>query len=105
VRLEQALANLVENALRHGRGSIRLVARERDGEVELHVLDRGAGFAPEFVQRAFERFTRADEARAVGGAGLGLAIAQVIAAAHGGSAHVAGRSGGGADVWLTLPVR
>jgi heavy metal sensor kinase len=105
VRLEQALANLVENALRHGRGSIRLVARERDGEVELHVLDRGTGFAPEFVQRAFERFTRADEARAVGGAGLGLAIAQVIAAAHGGSAHVAGRSGGGADVWLTLPVR
>jgi two-component system OmpR family sensor kinase len=104
VRLEQALANLLENALRHGRGSIRLVARERDGEVELHVLDRGAGFAPEFAQRAFERFTRADEARAGGGAGLGLAIAQVIAAAHGGSAHVARRSGGGADVWLTLPV-
>lgn len=103
IRVEQALGNLVDNALLHGRGSIRLAALERDGVVELHVLDEGAGFAPEFVQRAFERFTSADEARAGGGAGLGLAIAQVIASAHGGSAHAAGREGGGADVWLSIP--
>ena len=103
VRLEQALGNLVENALRHGRGAIRLAVREREGGVELHVLDEGAGFPPAFVDRAFERFTRADEARTEGGAGLGLAIAQVIAEAHGGSAHVSGSSGRGADVWLTLP--
>jgi len=103
VRLEQALGNLVENALRHGRGSIRLVARELEGGVELHVLDDGDGFPPAFLGRAFERFSRAEEARTEGGAGLGLAIAQVIAEAHGGSAHASGRSGGGADVWLTLP--
>ena len=48
-------------------------------------------------------FTRADEARTEGGAGLGLAIAHVIVEAHGGSAHVSGSSGGGADVWLSLP--
>ena len=103
VRLEQALGNLVENALRHGRGTIRLAARALDGEIELHVLDEGAGFPPAFLERAFERFARADEARTEGGAGLGLAIVQVIAEAHGGSAHASGRSGGGADVWLSLP--
>jgi two-component system OmpR family sensor kinase len=98
VRLEQALGNLVENALRHGEGSIRLSAVEKDGRVELHVRDEGGGIPPEFVPRAFERFTRADQSRAGAGAGLGLAIAQVIAAAHGGSAHVSG-----ADVWLSIP--
>ena len=103
VRLEQALGNLVENAIRHGRGTIRLVAGERDGGVELHVLDEGDGFPPAFLERAFERFARADEARTEGGAGLGLAIVRVIAEAHGGSAHASGRSGGGADVWLSLP--
>jgi two-component system OmpR family sensor kinase len=101
-RLEQALGNLVDNALRHGRGAIRLRGVERDGAVELHVVDQGSGFPDEFVPRAFERFTRADEARSRGGTGLGLAIAEVIAAAHGGSAHVANRDGGGADVWIAL---
>jgi two-component system OmpR family sensor kinase len=98
VRLEQALGNLVENALRHGEGSVRLRAVEADGRVELHVLDEGEGIPPEFASRAFERFTRVDQSRAGAGAGLGLAIAQVIAAAHGGSAHVSG-----ADVWLSIP--
>jgi heavy metal sensor kinase len=102
-RLEQVLGNLVDNALRHGRGAIRLSGVERDGHVELHVVDEGEGFSPEFLPRAFDRFTRADEARARGGTGLGLAIARVIATAHGGSAHVANRDGGGADVWITIP--
>jgi len=76
---------------------------ELDGEIELHVLDEGAGFPPAFLERAFERFARADEARTEGGAGLGLAIVQVIAEAHGGAAHASGRPDGGADVWLSLP--
>jgi two-component system OmpR family sensor kinase len=102
-RLEQALGNLVDNAFRHGGGAIRLSAAERNGAVELHVVDEGAGFPPEFLPRAFERFTRADEARTRGGTGLGLAIAQVIAQAHGGSAHAVNRDGAGADVWLSIP--
>ena len=102
VRLEQAVGNLVENALRHGQGTIRLTALESDARVELHVRDEGAGFPPPFLARAFERFSRADEARSGGGAGLGLAIAEVIAAAHGGSARAA-NPGGGADVWLSIP--
>jgi signal transduction histidine kinase len=103
-RLQQALDNLVENALRHGRGSIHLGATVHDGMVELHVRDEGPGFPPEFIGRAFERFTRADPARARGGTGLGLSIVQLIAHAHGGEAHAANEAGGGARVSIELPV-
>jgi signal transduction histidine kinase len=102
-RLEQALGNLVDNALRHGAGPVRLNAGVVDGVVELHVLDEGPGFPPEFLPNAFERFSRPDEARSGRGAGLGLALAQAIAVAHGGSAGAANRSSCGADVWLVLP--
>ena len=88
-RIEQALANLVDNALQHGEGTVVLSAAASDDRVELHVRDEGAGFPPDFLPRAFERFTRADEARTRGGTGLGLAIAAAIAIAHGGSAHAA----------------
>jgi signal transduction histidine kinase len=56
----------------------------------LRVSDEGAGFPPGFAPRAFERFSRADESRGTGGAGLGLAIVAAVAEAHGGSASVAG---------------
>jgi two-component system, OmpR family, sensor kinase len=102
LRAEQALGNLVENALRHGRGRILLQARRRNGRVELHVRDEGPGFSTEFLERAFEPFTRGDPARAGAGAGLGLAIVDVIARAHGGAAHASNRDGG-ADTWLALP--
>jgi two-component system, OmpR family, sensor kinase len=103
IRLEQALGNLVDNALRHGSGSVLVSAVERNGRVEFHVLDEGQGFPPAFLPHAFERFGRADEARTSGGAGLGLALAAAIAEAHGGSAHAVNREGGGADVWLSIP--
>jgi signal transduction histidine kinase len=102
-RLEQALTNMVSNALQHGGGAVLLNARRHNGTVELHVLDEGKGFEADFLPRAFERFSRADAARSRGGAGLGLSIVQVIAEAHSGRAYVANREGGGADVWLSLP--
>jgi two-component system, OmpR family, sensor kinase len=102
LRAEQALGNLVENALRHGRGRVLLEARGDDGRVELHVRDEGEGFAPDFIAQAFEPFSREDPARAGRGAGLGLAIVDVIARAHGGAARAANRDGG-ADVWIELP--
>ena len=101
-RVEQALGNLVENALHHGAGAVTLSARVDDGRVELHVMDEGAGFPDTFVDRAFDRFSRADDARSAGGTGLGLAIVTLIASAHGGRAKAANRPGGGADVWLEL---
>jgi two-component system, OmpR family, sensor kinase len=103
LRLEQALGNLVANALEHGEGAIRLSANSIDGRIELHVLDEGPGFPPSFVGRAFERFSSADEARSGGGAGLGLAIVKAIATAHGGFAEAANVPGRGADVWLSIP--
>ena len=103
MRLEQALGNLVANALRYGTGGVDLRATVNDGGVELHVTDEGGGFAPDFIPRAFDRFSRADSARTKGGSGLGLAIVALIAEAHGGKAGVANRPSGGADAWITLP--
>jgi two-component system, OmpR family, sensor kinase len=103
LRLEQALGNLVENALRHGQGAIRLEARPSGNGVELHVLDQGPGFPPDFLPRAFERFSRAEESRTSAGAGLGLAIVDVVARAHGGTAAAANGTDTGADVWIALP--
>jgi two-component system, OmpR family, sensor kinase len=102
LRVEQALGNLVENALRHGRGRILLEARASNGRVELHVQDEGDGFPPGFLANAFEPFARSDPSRSSQGAGLGLAIVDVIARAHGGTASAANVEGG-ADVWLVLP--
>ena len=104
LRLEQALSNLADNARRHGDGDVMLTAHARNGVVELHVLDDGAGFPEEFIARAFERFSRAGSSDP-DGSGLGLAIVDTIARAHGGEAHAANRPEGGADVWLALPVR
>jgi signal transduction histidine kinase len=100
LRLQQALGNLVDNALRHGGGEIVLRSAARDGLVELSVSDAGAGFPAEFEERAFERFARADSARTRGGSGLGLAIVKTIAEAHGGSAEIV--PGAGATVRISL---
>jgi signal transduction histidine kinase len=101
LRLRQALGNLVDNALRYGRGEITLRARRAGAGLALEVADEGEGFAPGFAERAFERFARDDLARTREGAGLGLSIVRAIAEAHGGRAEVAG--GGGATVRLWLP--
>jgi heavy metal sensor kinase len=101
-RVEQAVGNLVDNALVHGAGTVTLYAVERDDRVELHVADEGSGFPDGFAARAFDRFSRADEARPRGGSGLGLAIVRTIAEAHEGWAGVADLPRG-ADVWVSLP--
>jgi two-component system, OmpR family, sensor kinase len=101
-RLEQALGNLVDNALTHGAGTVELSARARGPLVELHVADAGRGFPPGFAERAFDRFSRADESRGRSGTGLGLAIVDLIARAHGGQAGAGEREGGGADVWIAV---
>jgi two-component system OmpR family sensor kinase len=101
-RIRQALDNLVDNALTYGEGDVRLFARDAGSAIELHVADRGAGFDEAFLSRAFDRFSRADEARGRGGAGLGLSIVELIADAHGGTAAADNLPGGGADVWLTV---
>jgi signal transduction histidine kinase len=103
LRAGQALVNLVDNALTHGAGPVVLSARKRGELVEFHVGDSGPGIPPEFRERAFDRFSRADEARSRGGSGLGLSIVELVAVAHGGEVGVSDSPSGGADVWISLP--
>jgi signal transduction histidine kinase len=104
MRIEQAVGNLVDNALRYGAGDVRLSASRSDGQLELTVSDAGGGFPEGFAEYAFERFTRVDVARSRGGAGLGLSIVRAIAEAHGGVATAdESAANGGARVRLTLP--
>jgi two-component system OmpR family sensor kinase len=99
--LERALTNLIDNARRHGAPPITVSARAEGGFVALHVDDHGGGFAPEYLPRAFERFSRPPGARGPG-AGLGLALVEAVAHAHGGTAG-ADNAEAGAHVWLRLP--
>ena len=103
-RANQAIDNLVANALAHGSGTVRLFAQAAGERVELHVIDEGPGFPEDLQARAFERFSRGEEARSREGSGLGLAIVAAIARAHGGDVGARNLPGGGADVWITLPV-
>jgi len=104
-RLEQALDGLVDNALVHGGGEVYLDARAEDGSVVLTVSDEGDGFPADFLPHVFERFSSSDAARTRGGAGLGLAIVDAIARAHGGLAQATNGAGGGAHVRIVLPSR
>jgi two-component system phosphate regulon sensor histidine kinase PhoR len=106
--LEQALVNLVDNAVKYSdeQSGIELMAFRREGEIVISVTDRGCGIAAEHLPRIFERFYRVDKARSseLGGTGLGLAIVKHIAQAHGGRAEVASRIGEGSTFSLVLPV-
>ncbi|QMU67867.1 HAMP domain-containing histidine kinase [Streptacidiphilus sp. P02-A3a] len=105
-RIERVLRNLVVNALEHGEGrdiEVRLAAG--DGAVAIAVRDHGIGLKPGEASRVFNRFWRADPARArtTGGTGLGLSIALEDAALHGGWLHAWGEPGGGSQFRLTVP--
>jgi two-component system, OmpR family, sensor kinase len=101
-RLAQALDNLIDNAIQHGRGNVTVSAAAGPTSLTIDVHDEGAGFADGFAEHAFDRFTTASTGRAGAGAGLGLAIVAAIAAAHGGTARAAGGAGG--RVRMELPL-
>jgi signal transduction histidine kinase len=82
---------------------VRIDALQVDGQVRLAVSDGGPGFPDSFVNRAFDRFSRADEAHTGGGAGLGLAIVDAIARAHGGTASTVNGGTTRTEVALILP--
>jgi signal transduction histidine kinase len=105
-QLARAVANLLDNAVRHAARRVTLTLGEQPpGTAVLTVADDGPGIPPAERERVFERFTRLDEARtaAHGGAGLGLAIAREIAARHGGTLALEPDAGGARFV-LRLPV-
>jgi signal transduction histidine kinase len=80
----RAVANLVENALKYGAGTIELGAAQRGEFMELWVKDRGAGIPAELREHALGKYRRLEEARTTEGSGLGLALARAVARLHGG---------------------
>jgi two-component system sensor histidine kinase BaeS len=96
-RIEQAIENLVANALRHtpGRGTVTLRAAQADGVATLSVSDTGGGIAPEHLPHVFERFYKVDASRAAEstGSGLGLSITKAIIERHGGTIRVTSQPG------------
>ena len=105
VRLQQAVANLVDNALKYSLAAteISLHARSVPGGVEIAVSDRGAGIPPEDLPRIWDRLFRGDKSRSQRGLGLGLSFVRAIAIAHGGRADVESRPGLGSTFTLWLP--
>lgn len=105
LRVEQALGNLVTNAIKYGAGGpISVRAEQRDGAVSLQVWDRGIGVPEADLERIFHPFERAASGHRVESLGLGLYIVREIARAHGGSVGVSGREGGGSCFSLHLPL-
>ena len=107
-RLEQVLANLVDNAIKYGRAQGKVVVGGKkldDGKLEIFVQDDGPGIPAESLDRVFERFYRVDKARSrdQGGTGLGLSIVKHIVQAHGGEVWVKSELGKGATFFFTLP--
>jgi len=107
-RLDQALANLVDNAIKYGRAQGRVTVGGKkldDGKLEIFVQDDGPGIPAESLDRVFERFYRVDKARSrdQGGTGLGLSIVKHIVQAHGGEVWVKSEPGKGATFFFTLP--
>ena len=101
--LRRLVTNLVDNALRYGTGEVELSTHYTDGQVVLSVLDRGPGIRSTDPNSLVKPFAREDAARGTPlGAGLGLAIVERIAKAHGGTLSLSNRSGGGLAVTVTL---
>ncbi|WP_410171938.1 ATP-binding protein [Amycolatopsis heterodermiae] len=102
-RLDIVVANLVGNALRHGAPPVEVALRAERGDVVLTVADHGPGIPEAMLSQVFDRFTKADTARARSeGSGLGLSIARENARLHGGDI-VAANTGSGARFELRLP--
>ena len=105
-RIERVIRNLVVNAIEHADGTdVTITVATSDTDVACRVRDRGVGMTQEVADHVFDRFYRADTARArtTGGTGLGLAIATEDVANHGGRLQAYGEPGKGASFLMTLP--
>ncbi|MFC4585084.1 sensor histidine kinase [Sphaerisporangium corydalis] len=101
-KVDQILGNLLENAVRHGRGTVTIVVEPVEWGVAVSVRDQGEGVAPELASRVFRQFWRGNGRRR-GGTGLGLFIVKGLVEAHGGTISVQRAPGGGAEFRFTMP--
>lgn len=99
-KLDQILGNLVENAMRHGAGTVTIRIEPVEGGAAVSVSDEGEGITPELAPRVFRQFWRGKRR---GGTGLGLFIVKGLVEAHGGTIAVRRAVGGGAEFRFTLP--
>ncbi len=106
--MEQALVNLLDNAIKYSpeKSGIRVTAKEVEEELEIEVADEGIGVAAAHLPRLFERFYRVDKSRSrrLGGTGLGLAIVKHIVQAHGGRVTVRSIQGKGSTFAIRMPL-
>jgi signal transduction histidine kinase len=106
--LEIVWANLIENAIRHGRpdSEIQVIADRRNGSVTVAVLDNGNGIPPADIPRMFDRFYRGDQSRSreSGGYGLGLAIAKAFVEGYGGAISATSLAPRGTRIGVELPL-
>jgi two-component system osmolarity sensor histidine kinase EnvZ len=103
--MRRVVLNLVDNALRYGEKDVGIAVRADNGSVVLEVSDRGPGIPASEVERLKRPFTRLEAARSdKGGAGLGLAIVERVARAHGGNLQLLPRPGGGLLAEIRLPL-
>jgi signal transduction histidine kinase len=105
VRLQQAVANLVDNAVKYSpEGSVvEMQGEARPSEVIIEVRDHGEGISPDDLPKIWDRLYRADKSRSQRGLGLGLSLVRAIVEAHGGQATVQSEPGNGATFTLILP--
>ncbi len=105
-RLDRAVANLLDNAVKYGGGApIHVSVNHAGGSAQIAVRDHGPGIDPAQLPRVFERFYRAPGVSDVPGSGLGLAIVRQVAEAHGGRVDATAAPDGGLVVTLRLPLR
>jgi len=102
--IQRLVANLLDNALRHGQSEVEVTTEVADGRAIVEVLDRGPGIPEDQAERMLQPFTRLDAARSGAGTGLGLAIVERIARSHGGRVQLLPREGGGLRVRVELPL-
>jgi two-component system phosphate regulon sensor histidine kinase PhoR len=104
-RIERAVVNLVQNALKFtpDGGEVRVAVRDDAGVARIDVADTGVGIDERDLHRIFERFYKADNSRRTDGSGLGLALVKHTAEAHGGSVSVESRLGSGSRFTILLP--
>lgn len=101
--LKQVLLTLLDNALVHGKGSIRVAVDGSDRQIAIRVQDSGPGMSSQLCERLFDRFYRGDASRSTPGFGLGLSIAKALVEAQGGTIAVDSQLGQGSTFTVTLP--
>ena len=104
VAVQRLIANLVDNALRHGKGEVEIMTAREGASAVLEVLDRGPGIPAADAERMLQPFTRLDAARSGTGTGLGLAIVDRVARMHGGRVQLLPRDGGGLRARVEIPL-